>query len=114
MRHTAQCIGRVMRSKMDYGIMILADQRFSKPSRIKKLPKWIQDNLSPANIGLGSDDAVELAKKFLKDMAQELPLESQIGVSMLNEEQLKSEKFLKRLETLQQAALETVGPFNRI
>ncbi|KAF0988854.1 hypothetical protein HZS_3429, partial [Henneguya salminicola] len=107
MRHTAQCIGRVMRSKMDYGIMILADQRFSKPSRIKKLPKWIQDNLSPANIGLGSDDAVELAKKFLKDMAQELPLESQIGVSMLNEEQLKSEKFLKRLETLQQAALET-------
>ena len=27
MRHAAQCIGRVLRGKTDYGIMVLADKR---------------------------------------------------------------------------------------
>ncbi|KII69441.1 DNA repair helicase rad15 [Thelohanellus kitauei] len=113
MRHTAQCIGRVLRSKTDYGIMILADHRFSAPSRIQKLPKWIQDNLIPANIGLSSDDAVQLTIKYLKSMAQPLRKEDQLGVSLLSEEHLKSEKFINRLKSLDSAALETLGPFDQ-
>jgi DNA excision repair protein ERCC-2 len=29
MRQASQCMGRVIRSKTDYGIMILADQRYA-------------------------------------------------------------------------------------
>jgi DNA excision repair protein ERCC-2 len=30
LRQSAQCVGRVIRSKTDYGIVILADARFNK------------------------------------------------------------------------------------
>ncbi len=30
MRHAAQCVGRALRGKTDYGIMIFADKRFSR------------------------------------------------------------------------------------
>ena len=43
MRQCSQCLGRVMRRKTDYGMMILADQRFNKYSRYEKLPKWIEN-----------------------------------------------------------------------
>ena len=43
MRHAAQCLGRVLRGKTDYGIMILADKRFSRQDKRGKLPKWIQE-----------------------------------------------------------------------
>merc|ERR1712080_487477 len=41
MRHAAQCLGRVLRSKQDYGLMVLADQRFEKEDKKSKLPQWI-------------------------------------------------------------------------
>lgn len=33
MRQCAQCLGRVMRKKTDYGLMILADNRFTKAGK---------------------------------------------------------------------------------
>lgn len=42
MRHAAQCLGRALRGKTDYGIMILADKRFGRNDKRGKLPKWIQ------------------------------------------------------------------------
>ena len=42
MRHAAQCVGRALRGKTDYGIMIFADKRFSRSDKKGKLPKWIQ------------------------------------------------------------------------
>lgn len=30
MRHAAQCVGRAIRGKTDYGIMVFADKVFSK------------------------------------------------------------------------------------
>ena len=30
MRHAAQCVGRALRGKTDYGIMIFADKRFAR------------------------------------------------------------------------------------
>ena len=41
LRQTAQCVGRVIRSKTDYGLMIFADQRFNRVDKRNKLPKWI-------------------------------------------------------------------------
>ena len=45
MRQTSQCLGRVMRAKDDYGIMILADKRFAQKSKLTKMPRWIAQNL---------------------------------------------------------------------
>ena len=42
MRHAAQCVGRALRGKTDYGIMVFADKRFSRSDKRGKLPKWIQ------------------------------------------------------------------------
>ena len=41
LRQTAQCVGRVIRSKTDYGLMIFADARFNRVDKRSKLPKWI-------------------------------------------------------------------------
>ena len=41
----AQCIGRVLRGKTDYGIMVLADKRFARADKRGKLPLWIQEHL---------------------------------------------------------------------
>lgn len=60
MRHAAQCVGRVLRGKTDYGLMVFCDkvrcrglcvsmhslmvvatQRFAKADKRAKLPKWI-------------------------------------------------------------------------
>lgn len=41
MRHAAQCVGRAIRGKTDYGIMVFADQRYAKEDKRSKLPAWI-------------------------------------------------------------------------
>ena len=38
-----QSLGRVIRSKSDYGILILADERYQLPANKRALPGWIQD-----------------------------------------------------------------------
>ena len=70
MRHAAQCLGRVLRGKDDYGIMVLADRRFQK--KRSQLPRWIADEISEGQTGLSTDAAVGLAKKFLRNIAQPL------------------------------------------
>ena len=70
MRHAAQCLGRVLRGKDDYGIMVLADRRFQK--KRNQLPRWIADEISEGQTGLSTDSAVSLAKKFLRTIAQPL------------------------------------------
>ena len=43
MRQTSQCVGRVLRSKYDYGQMIFADKRYKRKDFLSKLPQWIQN-----------------------------------------------------------------------
>jgi len=38
MRNAAQCVGRVIRSKTDYGVMVFADSRYNMPDKRNKLP----------------------------------------------------------------------------
>lgn len=70
MRQAAQCMGRVLRGKMDYGLMVMADYRFEKSDKKSKLPKWIGNCLEPGNTNLSVDMAVSIAKRFFREMAQ--------------------------------------------
>ncbi|GMM34555.1 TFIIH/NER complex ATP-dependent 5'-3' DNA helicase subunit [Saccharomycopsis crataegensis] len=70
MRHAAQCLGRVLRGKEDYGIMVLADRRFQ--FKIDQLPKWIAQNVAKSDLNLSIDIAIASAKQFLRTLAQPL------------------------------------------
>lgn len=86
MRHAAQCLGRVLRNKEDYGLMVLADRRFERSDKKKKLPKWIQSCLEEGNCNLSIDMAINIGKRFFKEMAQ--PIEG-MGHSLLSKSDLK-------------------------
>lgn len=74
MRQCSQCLGRVIRSKSDYGLMILADRRFSKDDKVEKLPEWIQARIEPGNRDLQMDIAIQKAKIFFRQMGQPVVL----------------------------------------
>lgn len=88
MRTAAQCVGRVMRGKTDYGMMVFADkalplcthsnalltphpsQRYNRMDKRSKLPQWISQFLSPSNTNLSVDMTVSIARNFFKEIAQ--------------------------------------------
>lgn len=86
MRHAAQCLGRVLRGKDDYGVMVLADRRFSR--KRSQLPKWIAQGLSDADLNLSTDMAISNTKQFLRTMAQPTDPKDQEGVSVWSYEDL--------------------------
>lgn len=88
MRHAAQCLGRVLRGKDDYGIMVLADRRFARKK--SQLPKWIAQGLSDADTNMSTDMAVATAKQFLRTMAQPTDPKDQEGVSIWDLAQLQA------------------------
>lgn len=88
MRHAAQCVGRVLRGKTDYGIMIFADKRYGRHDKRSRLPRWIQEHLSDSLSNLSTEEAVQICKRFLREMAQPYKLEDQLGVALLNLEQV--------------------------
>ncbi|TQD92788.1 hypothetical protein C1H46_021563 [Malus baccata] len=45
LRQAAQCVGRIIRSKADYGMKIFADKRCSRHDKRSKLPGWILSHL---------------------------------------------------------------------
>ncbi|XP_069500780.1 general transcription and DNA repair factor IIH helicase subunit XPD isoform X1 [Ambystoma mexicanum] len=100
MRHAAQCVGRVIRGKTDYGLMIFADKRYARSDKRGKLPRWIQEHLTDANLNLTLDEAVQVSKYFLRQMAQPFRQEDQLGLSLLTFEQLQSEEMLKKIEQI--------------
>ncbi|KAM7442720.1 General transcription and DNA repair factorIIH helicase subunit XPD [Porites harrisoni] len=97
MRHAAQCVGRAIRGKTDYGIMVFADKRFFKVDKRGKLPKWIQEYLKEGVCNLSIDEAVQISKRFLRQMAQPFDKADQLGLSLLTVEQVESEEFQKRI-----------------
>ena len=71
LRQTSQCVGRVLRSKYDYGLMIFADKRYSNSQKKEKLPQWIKNHFEPGQDNLSVDQAVAVANSYFKDMGQE-------------------------------------------
>ncbi|KAI9830834.1 MAG: DNA-dependent ATPase of the nucleotide excision repair factor 4 complex [Sarea resinae] len=90
MRHAAQCLGRVLRGKDDYGIMVLADRRFQK--KRTQLPKWINQAMLESDTNLSTDMAVASAKKFLRTMAQPFRAQDQEGISTWSLRDLEKHK----------------------
>ncbi|KAJ5901839.1 TFIIH complex helicase Rad3 [Penicillium taxi] len=82
MRHAAQCLGRVLRGKDDYGVMVLADRRFER--KRLQLPKWINQAMLDSETNLSTDMAVSNAKSFLRSMAQPFKSKDQEGISTWN------------------------------
>jgi DNA excision repair protein ERCC-2 len=56
-RQAAQCCGRIIRSKRDYGVIVLADDRYARADKRLKLPVWIQQFLARSNCHHGQDFA---------------------------------------------------------
>ncbi|KAJ9453402.1 TFIIH basal transcription factor complex helicase repD subunit [Diplonema papillatum] len=86
MRQTSQCLGRVLRNKKDYGLMILADRRYLHAERREMLPTWILEaGLDrPGHLNLSADVAVHMASKWLTAMAQPADLDEEMGRSLLS------------------------------
>uniref|UniRef100_S4RQB2 DNA 5'-3' helicase n=1 Tax=Petromyzon marinus TaxID=7757 RepID=S4RQB2_PETMA len=100
MRHAAQCVGRAIRGKTDYGVMVFADKRYSRADKRGKLPRWIQEHITDANLNLTIDEALQVTKHFLRLMAQPFRREDQLGLSLLTLEQLQSEDMLRKIEQI--------------
>ncbi|EFN86899.1 TFIIH basal transcription factor complex helicase subunit [Harpegnathos saltator] len=102
MRHAAQCVGRAIRGKTDYGIMVFADKRFSRVDKRSKLPKWIQEHLTDNFCNLSTEEAIQISKRWLRQMAQPFTRENQLGLSLLTREQLEKEETARIEEKAQQ------------
>ncbi|CAB1347738.1 unnamed protein product [Coregonus sp. 'balchen'] len=100
MRHAAQCVGRAIRGKTDYGLMIFADKRYARADKRGKLPRWIQEHLTDGSLNLTIDETVQLSKHFLRQMAQPFKQEDQLGLSLLTLEQLQSEDMLQKIQAV--------------
>ena len=95
MRHGAQCVGRVLRGKTDWGLMVFADKRFARADKRNKLPKWIMAEVTEAGVNLSTDMAVSMAKSFFRVMSQPLEHDS-MGVSLWNENEILRRQMLQR------------------
>ena len=88
LRQSSQCLGRVLRGKSDYGLMIFADKRYNKSDKLNKLPKWIVQSMLEGNMSLSIEMAVHIAKQFFREMGQPQSISAQLGVTLLDESQL--------------------------
>lgn len=76
LRQASQCVGRVIRSKTDYGLMILADSRYNRADKRNKLPKWILQFLHEGYLNLSTDTAILHVRQFLRVMGQPIEQEA--------------------------------------
>ncbi|KAF8338096.1 uncharacterized protein EI90DRAFT_3279597 [Cantharellus anzutake] len=70
MRTAAQCVGRVLRGKTDWGMMIFADKRFARMDKRSKLPRWINQYITEQASNLSTDMGLVLSKHFLRTISQ--------------------------------------------
>ena len=95
-RQAAQCAGRVIRGKTDYGIVVFADKRYNRADKRDKLPQWIRQFMSEGCLNLSTDMAVHKAKLFLREMAQPEPAGSSAGGAMTFEELVVNASYVQR------------------
>lgn len=92
MRMAAQCVGRVIRGKSDYGIMIFADKRYNRVDKRGKLPKWIHQFITEERLNISTYEAMHHAKTFLKEMS--MPMDR---VSICSRIQVNLKTYLFRI-----------------
>lgn len=112
LRQASQCIGRIVRSKSDYGLIVFADQRYSRADKRSKLPRWVQQFMVNENMNLSTDAAIEVARNFLRQLAKPHDRNSELGVTLLDENGVKryciehAEQLLPRDVVYQPGAVE--------
>ncbi|TXT04246.1 hypothetical protein VHUM_04244 [Vanrija humicola] len=111
MRHAAQCVGRVLRGKTDWGLMVFADKRFARQDKRSKLPRWINQYITDAHSNLSTDMAVVLAKKFIRQISQPFD-HTQTGISLWTLEDILARQEQEREEAAKAGAEidEAFGP----
>ena len=70
MRAASQCVGRLLRSNNDYGIVILADSRYARPDARSQLPHWISQFVGDSKMNISVENAVAQSRSFMLKMAQ--------------------------------------------
>lgn len=70
--------------------MIFADKRFSRQDKRSRLPKWIQEHLTDNHCNLSTEECMQTARRWLRQMAQPFSREDQLGVSLLTLQQLEA------------------------
>jgi len=90
LRQASQCLGRIVRSKSDYGLMVFADLRYSRQDMRRKLPRWIQQFMLPENLSVSTEAAMHAARGFLLKMAQPHNKAEDLGTILLSEEQVNA------------------------
>eukprot|EP00929_Paragymnodinium_shiwhaense_P081395 TRINITY_DN42570_c0_g1_i1.p1 TRINITY_DN42570_c0_g1~~TRINITY_DN42570_c0_g1_i1.p1 ORF type:complete len:923 (-),score=134.80 TRINITY_DN42570_c0_g1_i1:7-2562(-) len=88
MRQASQCVGRVIRSKRDYGVMIFADQRYARNDKRSKIPNWISSFIEPGHSVMATDNAVQVARRFLLEMSQPHEQKKGLGAPVLTPAEL--------------------------
>lgn len=90
LRHAAQCLGRVLRTKTDYGLMILADKRYSRADKRRKLPVWLAERITEGNADCGADYAVHAGQSWFTAMAARgiFDVKNQIGQALWSTEDI--------------------------
>jgi len=81
MRNAAQCVGRVLRGKTDWGLMVFADKRFARADKRAKLPRWINQYITETASNVSTDMAITMSKLFMRKISQN-PNENQTGISL--------------------------------
>ncbi|TPP62187.1 ERCC2 [Fasciola gigantica] len=110
MRHAAQCLGRAIRGKSDYGIMVLADKRYARADKRSKLPSWIQSQLQDAFVNLSTEEAVQASRRFLRLMGQPFHKEDQLGLALLTREHVAKLVAKNQAELIRTDGLLGSGP----
>lgn len=102
LRQASQCVGRVIRSKTDYGLMVFADSRYNRHDKRSKLPKWILQFLSDQYLNLSTDMALQHVRHFLRQMSQPIDQAALQSVLLTLEE-------VERMNPLTTTESETAG-----
>lgn len=67
-----------------------ADKRFSRQDKRSKLPKWIQEHLTDNYCNLSTEESMQIARRWLRNIAQPFTREDQLGVSLLKIQRLQA------------------------
>ncbi|KAK8894256.1 TFIIH/NER complex ATP-dependent 5'-3' DNA helicase subunit [Tritrichomonas musculus] len=70
MRAASQCVGRLLRSKNDYGIVVMADRRYAKDKLRSQLPHWIKQFINENKVTVTIEQSIDQSRDFLLQMAQ--------------------------------------------
>ncbi|KAI0030821.1 DNA repair helicase [Vararia minispora EC-137] len=105
-RNAAQCVGRALRGKTDWGLMVFADKRFARADKRAKLPRWINQYITETASNLSTDMALSLSKGFMRSISQTSDV-NQTGVSLWTLEDVeKAQAAQRKAETEALAAAE--------